>query len=66
MGPERCWAAIDAHGSESAEPDDERPGGVNPLTARYLNRLSDALFVFARYANAQGPGDVLWQPGGGR
>lgn len=61
-----CWAAIDAHGSESAEPDDERPGGVNPLTARYLNRLSDALFVFARYANAQGPGDVLWQPGGGR
>ena len=46
--------------------DDERPGGVNPLTAKYLNRLSDALFVFARYANAQGPGDVLWQPGGGR
>lgn len=61
-----CWAAIDAHGSESAEPDDERPGGVNPLTAKYLNRLSDALFVFARYANAQGPGDVLWQPCGGR
>jgi cob(I)alamin adenosyltransferase len=50
------WAAIDAHGSAG-------DGGVNPLTARYLNRLSDLLFILCRAAN--GPdGDVLWVPGG--
>jgi cob(I)alamin adenosyltransferase len=36
---------------------------MNPLTARYLNRLSDLLFILARYANRE-QGDVLWQPGG--
>ena len=40
-------------------------GGVNPLTAQYLNRLSDLLFILARLANRAG-GDVLWLPGGGR
>ncbi|GAB3591336.1 cob(I)yrinic acid a,c-diamide adenosyltransferase [Angustibacter peucedani] len=53
------WAAIEAYGTEA-------PGGVNPLTAQYLNRLSDLLFVLARYANHGRGGDVLWQPGGGR
>lgn len=34
---------------------------VGPLTIRYLNRLSDALFVLARYENhAKGVADVLW------
>lgn len=33
---------------------------------RYLNRLSDLLFVLARHVNATGPGDVLWKPGGDR
>jgi cob(I)alamin adenosyltransferase len=33
---------------------------------RYLNRLSDLLFVLARHVNATGPGDVLWKPGGER
>ncbi|HEY2178475.1 MAG TPA: cob(I)yrinic acid a,c-diamide adenosyltransferase [Caulobacteraceae bacterium] len=33
---------------------------------RYLNRLSDLLFVAARFANARGEGDVLWVPAGNR
>ena len=57
------WAAIEAHGTE---PGDARgTGGVNQVTATYLNRLSDLLFVLARCANLP-DGDVLWQPGGGR
>jgi cob(I)alamin adenosyltransferase len=39
---------------------------VNPEVLRYLNRLSDLLFVLARVANDEGRGDVLWEPGGGR
>jgi len=35
---------------------------TNAETARYLNRLSDLLFILARTANPGG--DVLWQPGG--
>jgi cob(I)alamin adenosyltransferase len=35
---------------------------TNPLAARYLNRLSDLLFILGRVANPGG--DVLWQPGG--
>jgi len=38
---------------------------VNAEAMKYLNRLSDLLFVLARYANTQGAGDVLWVPGGG-
>jgi len=38
------------------------PGSINPLTAKYLNRLSDLLFVLARVANEGN--DVLWTPGG--
>ncbi len=37
---------------------------VNPEAVRYLNRLSDLLFVMARYLNAKaGAPDALWQPG---
>ena len=57
------WAALDAYGTESGETRGQ--GGVNPVTAAYLNRLSDLLFVLARCANLPG-GDVLWSPGGGR
>ncbi len=39
---------------------------VNPLAQRYLNRLSDHLFVLARLLNANGSQDVLWVPGGNR
>ena len=38
------------------------PEHTNPLAATYLNRLSDLLFILARYANSGA--DVLWQPGG--
>lgn len=36
---------------------------VNPEAVKYLNRLSDLLFVLARTANDQGRADVLWVPG---
>lgn len=36
---------------------------VSPEAVRYLNRLSDLLFVLARVANANGAKDVLWTPG---
>jgi cob(I)alamin adenosyltransferase len=39
--------------------------GVNVLTAKYLNRLSDLLFVLSRHANRD-VGDVLWIPGGNK
>ena len=39
---------------------------VNPEAIRYINRLSDLLFVLARHANADGRGDVLWVPGANR
>ncbi len=39
---------------------------VNPEAVRYINRLSDLLFVLARHANDDGAQDVLWQPGANR
>lgn len=39
---------------------------VNGDAVRYLNRLSDHLFVASRRANADGAGDVLWKPGATR
>jgi cob(I)alamin adenosyltransferase len=49
-----AWAAVDEHGET-----------VSPLPARYLNRLSDLLFILARRAN-EPDGDVLWLPGAQR
>jgi cob(I)alamin adenosyltransferase len=49
-----AWAAAGEHGDS-----------MSPLPARYLNRLSDLLFILARQANA-GHDDVLWKPGGDR
>ena len=37
---------------------------VNPAAIRYVNRLSDHLFVLARWENERGTRDVLWVPGG--
>ena len=39
---------------------------VNPAALAFVNRLSDYLFVLARAVNANGTGDVLWQPGANR
>ena len=36
---------------------------VNPLAIKFLNRLSDLLFVLARLTNCKGKSDVLWVPG---
>jgi cob(I)alamin adenosyltransferase len=41
-------------------------GGMAAEPARYLNRLSDLLFVLARVANDDGAVDVLWVPGAHR
>lgn len=46
-----------------AEQVDEK---VNPLAIKYLNRLSDFLFVAARWTNNKGADDVLWVPGKNR
>ena len=50
----KTWLAIHGFGE-----------GVNKLTAKYLNRLSDLLFVLARYENKT-LGDQLWVPGKNR
>lgn len=39
---------------------------VNPEAIKYINRLSDLLFVLARHVNDKGNGDVLWVPGANR
>ena len=39
---------------------------VNPAAMRYLNRLSDFLFVAARHVNDHGRADILWVPGANR
>ena len=56
----------DEHDAPAGADAGKGEGGVNPLTARYLNRLSDLLFILGRVANLSVGGDVLWQPGGGR
>ncbi|MGZ8346579.1 MAG: cob(I)yrinic acid a,c-diamide adenosyltransferase [Allosphingosinicella sp.] len=43
-----------------------RDVALNPLALAYLNRLSDHLFVLARYVAKAGGGEVLWQPGATR
>ncbi|WP_116047887.1 cob(I)yrinic acid a,c-diamide adenosyltransferase [Amycolatopsis palatopharyngis] len=48
-------------GWQLVEADAER---TNVLAVKYLNRLSDLLFILARVANPEG--DVLWKPGGER
>ena len=49
-----AWAAHEVHGDT-----------MNTLAITYLNRLSDLVFILARYVNREN-GDVLWVPGGER
>jgi len=49
-----------------AELKDEPGESVTPQVLQYVNRLSDYLFVAARYANDKGARDVLWRPGQNR
>jgi cob(I)alamin adenosyltransferase len=45
----------------------DKPGEeVTPAALKYVNRLSDFLFVASRHANDKGAADVLWQPGQNR
>ena len=39
---------------------------INYISISYINRLSDFLFVLARYLNEKGANDVLWVPGANR
>ncbi|MFT4044358.1 MAG: cob(I)yrinic acid a,c-diamide adenosyltransferase [Gordonia sp. (in: high G+C Gram-positive bacteria)] len=52
-----AWAAVEAN-----------PETTSVLPARYLNRLSDLLFILSRVANLApaGTGDIKWVPGGNR
>ena len=50
----------------TAELKDRAGESVTPEVLKYLNRLSDYLFVASRYANGKGVGDVLWKPGENR
>ena len=39
---------------------------INPMALKYINRLSDHLFVLARHLNDRGTTDILWIPGNNR
>ena len=54
-----------ARSGPAGRPTQEHADSMNVLALKYLNRLSDLLFILARHANRE-QGDVLWKPGGER
>lgn len=50
----------------NGESKSESGAQINEAALRYLNRLSDYLFVMSRYLNNRGQSDVLWRPGANR
>ncbi|CAA9391197.1 MAG: ATP:Cob(I)alamin adenosyltransferase [uncultured Propionibacteriaceae bacterium] len=58
-----AWTAVHQYGTEVGTQD--RPGGVNLVAVKYLNRLSDLLFILTRVVNGTSS-EVLWVPGGER
>lgn len=73
--PGGCHAAAGLHVARTVSRRAERlmvelamiPGEVvSPAALKYINRLSDFLFVAARYVNRRGEGDLLWVPGKNR
>lgn len=71
--PAGCAAAAHAHLARTVVRRAERlvvalaaEEEVNPAVIRYLNRLSDHLFVLSRRFNAAAGGDVMWVPGATR
>jgi cob(I)alamin adenosyltransferase len=58
-GKRWTWSALRPHGVCGLA----IGSSMNQLTATYLNRLSDLVFIVARLANIE-HGDVLWKPGG--
>jgi cob(I)alamin adenosyltransferase len=59
------WHAIEEHGTEPGKKGHTN-GGISLTAVKYLNRLSDLLFVLARYANIKHGGDIKWVPAANR
>ena len=59
------WHAIEEHGTEPGKKG-QTNGGISLTAVKYLNRLSDLLFVLARYANIKHGGDIKWVPAANR
>jgi cob(I)alamin adenosyltransferase len=69
--PAACWLHLARTVCRRAERlmvalNDKPDEGVSPAALKYVNRLSDFLFVAGRHANDKGARDVLWAPGQNR
>lgn len=58
-----AWTAVERYGTDLGTA--HSPGGINLAAVKYLNRLSDLLFILTRVVNGTAA-EVLWVPGGER